>query len=333
MPAVSIIMPSFKVEKFIDKAMKSVLTQNFTDWELIIVDDGSPDNTKDVASSFANQDERIKVVSKPNGGLSDARNFGLSLATGDYIHFFDPDDYLDGEFYSHLISQAKDNNADVVIAGYKLNFIDKNGEDHISTRNCPSSFCQSLYLNQSSPIKYVGYAWNKLFKREFLLKNNLYYEVGLSRIEDAEFMSRLIDFKPKIAFYRQCNYVYVQHPTTTLSKGFDAYIISLVKRRLDIDMKLIQFFSNYTVEKKNLENHLKTYSVISTINRLYDSSECKMKVARHKYLEEIRTLFPSKIIYYKENILRQIFYNMSFWGLKHKKFALIDLLQRSRKFI
>ena len=93
-PVVSIVMPTYNVEEYIASAIESVLVQSFSDWELLIVDDGSTDNSNAVAQKYSMQDKRIKVLRKENGGLSDARNFGLERACGKYVHFFDSDDRL-----------------------------------------------------------------------------------------------------------------------------------------------------------------------------------------------------------------------------------------------
>ena len=90
-PIVSIIMPTYNVEKYLPAAIDSVLRQSYQDWELLVVDDGSTDNSKEIALEYAQKDDRISVLHKDNGGLSDARNYGLSRAQGKYLHFFDSD--------------------------------------------------------------------------------------------------------------------------------------------------------------------------------------------------------------------------------------------------
>ena len=117
-PRVSIVMPMYKVEKYIGKAITSVLNQDFHDWELLIVNDGSPDKSREIATTFADLDDRIKILDKPNGGLSDARNFGLTRAVGEFVHFFDSDDWIEADFYSNLLSEVDD--FDLVVCGYKV---------------------------------------------------------------------------------------------------------------------------------------------------------------------------------------------------------------------
>ena len=93
-PKLSIVMPMYCVEQYIEKAIVSVLNQDFQDWELLIVNDGSPDNSRSIAARFVSCDKRIKILDKENGGLSDARNWGLNRAQGDFVHFFDSEKLL-----------------------------------------------------------------------------------------------------------------------------------------------------------------------------------------------------------------------------------------------
>ena len=116
-PALSIVMPMYNVANFIGKAIESVKQQTYDNWELIIVNDGSTDGSRDQAKAAIGGNPKIKIVDKPNGGLSDARNFGLSLSSGKYIHFFDSDDNISINFYKEMLSSVEHNNSDIIIGG------------------------------------------------------------------------------------------------------------------------------------------------------------------------------------------------------------------------
>ena len=105
MPKISIIVPVYNVEKYLEKCVRSILAQTFTDFELILVDDGSPDSSGAMCDQFAEQDQRVKVIHKENGGLSDARNAGIEIATGEYLGFVDSDDYIADDMYETLYNQ------------------------------------------------------------------------------------------------------------------------------------------------------------------------------------------------------------------------------------
>src|SRR5574344_1424030 len=108
-PKVSIIVPIYNVEKYLDRCMESLLNQTLKDIEIIMVDDGSPDNCPKMCDEYAKRDKRVKVIHKKNGGLGYARNSGLDIATGEYVAFVDSDDYVDVNMYETLYNFAKDN--------------------------------------------------------------------------------------------------------------------------------------------------------------------------------------------------------------------------------
>ena len=106
-PKVSVIVPIYNVEKYLDRCMQSVLNQTLKDIEIIMVDDGSPDNCPSMCDEYARKDNRIKVIHKKNGGLGFARNSGLEIATGEYVAFIDSDDFIDTSMYETLYNTAK----------------------------------------------------------------------------------------------------------------------------------------------------------------------------------------------------------------------------------
>ena len=118
MPMVSVIVPVYKVERYIRKCIDSILKQSFTDFELILVDDGSPDKCGKICDEYAAKDKRIKVIHKKNGGLSDARNAGLDYATGGYICFIDSDDWIHKDLLKDNLERLVSENADVIIFNY-----------------------------------------------------------------------------------------------------------------------------------------------------------------------------------------------------------------------
>lgn len=329
---ISIIMPTYNVGKYIAKAIESVLDQSFKDWELIVVDDGSPDNSSAIAKQYADRDNRIRIVKKENGGLSDARNLGLQNAKGEYVHFFDPDDYLNDHFYNYLYSKTVETDCDMVIAGYQVEYISRDGNSKIEKVDFPIDSNDKFdSASNLSPLRFVCYAWNKLFKREFLTNNNLQYEKGLSRIEDAEFMSRVVVYNPKVGFVSSSGYVYVQRPMQTLSKGFDETIISLAERRIGIDRTLLKFFIGNIEDDAALVNALKSSTMRSTLNRLYDVPKGNLKHPRKRYLQEIRnTLLPDKLNISNRGLKRSLFDRLTYLGLRFRMYFIINTLQKAR---
>ena len=112
---VSIIIPVYKVEKYLPNCIESILRQTFKDFELILVDDGSPDNCGEICEEYAQKDSRIKVVHQPNGGLSAARNSGIDIAKGDYLTFIDSDDFVFPHYLEILVKLCQENDADMSV--------------------------------------------------------------------------------------------------------------------------------------------------------------------------------------------------------------------------
>ena len=326
MSKLSIIMPVYKVEAHISTAIESVLKQHYKDWELIIVNDGSPDRSVEIALKYAALYPNIRVVTQENKGLSGARNTGLRYASGDYIHFFDSDDRILPNHYEDLFNTLN-TNTDVLIAGYLVEYLDSEGKSlNITERECNISIDSSIDYT----LQYVCYAWNKLFKRTFLINNNLRYEEGLARIEDAEFMNRVINYSPKIQYCKKGYYVYEQRPELTLSKGFDKNLISIAKRRIGIDTNLLAYFLDINSNKlSDLREFLLLRSMLSTIHRLYGIS--MITPERIDFLKEIGVeLLPKEFSLFKrgQSSLKKLYYKLTYEMMRKKSFRLVDVVQR-----
>lgn len=164
-PILSIIVPVYNVEKYLARCLDSILAQTFTDFELIAVDDGSPDNCGNILDKYALKDERVKVIHKENGGLSSARNAGIDVAIGEYICFVDSDDYVSNVFVDRLYTLIKENDADISQCCFKQTSNDtevsSNGLEIDTYTNV--EMIKNLY-NQSYVTSVV--AWNKMYKKK-----------------------------------------------------------------------------------------------------------------------------------------------------------------------
>lgn len=206
---ISIIVPVYNVEKYIDKCLYSLVNQTYKNIEIIIVDDGSPDNCPKICDEWAKRDDRIKVVHKENGGLSSARNVGIDNAKGEYLAFVDSDDWIDlntFEFAYKMISSD----------GYDLATFALLPEFDTETKQCISDYdinvCnQKELFNLILDTDYVcGYAWNKLFKRNIV--GDLRFDESLLSCEDIDFCARYatkckraVYTTAKLYHYRQRN--------------------------------------------------------------------------------------------------------------------------------
>lgn len=207
----SIIVPIYKVEKYLEQCVESILSQSYKDFELILVDDGSPDKCPEICDQYSKNDSRVIVIHKENGGLSDARNAGMNIANGEYIIFVDSDDFWSKTSVLEKIADiSKDNSPDIVQFGREKYFekedrIQENVLKHLSAYNGKSSkeTLYNLVYMDSLAIS----AWSRAVKRDFLLKNDLYFKKGI-KTEDLDWAIRMFLCEPKWAFIDDNFYVY-----------------------------------------------------------------------------------------------------------------------------
>lgn len=166
-PKISIIVPVYNVEKYLERCLDSILSQSFNAFELILVNDGSTDNSYKICEKYSYNDKRIKLINKENGGLSSARNAGIEASQGEYIGFIDSDDYIDKFMYEILYNYAEKNKSDIVICKYKkvdANFgMNENLNYNVEEINY-SNFQALNQLYEENNIEFVV-MWNKLYKR------------------------------------------------------------------------------------------------------------------------------------------------------------------------
>lgn len=175
MKLVSIIVPAYNVEKTIEKCLKSLMAQTYSNIEIIVVDDGSKDRTFSISQAIGKIDDRISIFHKDNGGLSDARNYGKNLAKGDYIAFVDSDDYVHPDMYRRLVSVMDDKNADICCCGYYRTSL---GGHEVSSvfGSCVSMDGIHAAKDLINQVAFNNFAWNKLYKKE--LFNEINFPVG-----------------------------------------------------------------------------------------------------------------------------------------------------------
>lgn len=179
----SVILPIYNVEKYLEECVRSVLAQSFTDYELLLVDDGSKDSSGRICDELAAQDARIKVIHKENGGLSDARNAGTRVAEGQYIVYIDSDDFItSADFLLDIYNKATEKDSDVVLYKYSKYF-----DDTAEMADCTFSLGFADEISDSDELlyemvkrdAYYGMAWVKAFKRSLVVGGDVEFERGL----------------------------------------------------------------------------------------------------------------------------------------------------------
>ena len=212
MPKVSVIVPVYGAEAYLDQCVGSVLNQRFEDWELILVDDGSPDNSPGICDSWAKKDDRVRVIHKENGGVSSARNAGLDAAYGQFITFLDSDDFLDGNFLGNAVEEAEKFGLDIYAAG--IVFFSTEEKQRIETvkqticSNCnqidEGDICHLLEKN------YISSCCGKLLRAAYIEEYR--FKCGCAFGEDLQFVFSLIKKSGKIKAVPEAYYYYRNNP-------------------------------------------------------------------------------------------------------------------------
>ena len=171
-PLISVIIPVYKTEAYLEKCVRSVMMQSYRNLEIILVDDGSPDGCPEICDEYAALDKRIKVIHKANGGLSDARNAGLNIASGIWISFIDSDDWIEPDMYEVLIRNANNTGAEISVGGVNDELI--SGDTILITKTT----YKGVLINETlSPVQAMKRyfttswaAWDKIYRRELFQK-------------------------------------------------------------------------------------------------------------------------------------------------------------------
>jgi len=248
MPLISIIIPIYNVEKYLETCIDSVLTQTFTDFECILVNDGSPDNSPKICDEYAKKDERIKVIHKENGGLSSARNAGLDVALGEWIGFVDSDDWVDPEMFNVLYQNAIKHDADVSICGVMrvsegreiIQPMDKRDLNVVLTPK------ETLLLMFHWKSFMDGYSVNKLFKKRVIKKKNLRFSETVRYMEDVLFCYDVFKNVDKVHYTSQPYYFYRQRKSSiTQTMGFTTAAHTAIEvfdklHKIEQDLEILQ---------------------------------------------------------------------------------------------
>lgn len=268
----SIIVPVYKTEKYLVKCVESIRNQTYKNLEIILVDDGSPDNCGEICDNFQLVDDRIQVIHKSNGGLSSARNAGLKIASGDYVTFVDSDDYVEIDIYEKLINILETNQCDIVT----MQFREVNG-DYVSVdcMEIPEGYLGihngGWYLQRMCERKISESVCSKIFKKECLI-NQKFDETKLN--EDFLFLSKLSLSNIKIFVTNYVGYNYLQNNGSISRSGFGKSIRDAVYNTCEIK-EMIE-----SSNKKNLLPYIGAYSA-------YQASRAVITMSMSQYYQNI----------------------------------------------
>lgn len=225
---VSVIVPCYKVEKYLPTCIESVINQSYTQWELILIDDGSPDKSGKICDEYAKKDSRIRVIHKPNGGLSSARNAGLDIITGEFISFLDSDDFWHPDYLKILMKFIVKENAEIVqcsfVRGIETSFPKLTKPTKVTYYDN-----HSIFTKQAAKI----IMWGKIYKASFF--DDIRMPIGL--INEDDWTTWKLYYKAKkIVVTNQALYYYTQNPNSIMGdkkRKIDLSYFGAYKERID----------------------------------------------------------------------------------------------------
>lgn len=281
---VSVIIPCYNVENYINKCLDSVLNSSLKELEIIVINDGSTDSTLDKIKKY--KDKRIILIDKKNGGVASARNEGLKVATGEYITFLDSDDYIDEDMYKDMYERAIEGNLDIVACDTKLVY-----PDHFEII---PSLVDDTKINKHLMIDSYAVLWNKIYKKEIL--EGLFFTKGINLCEDVEFLYKVYSRVKKMDGIKKPYYNYVQRPGS-LTYVYDAKIYHIIDA-MDNIIKYYKDNAIYDKYRDELEYTYIRYCYATFVKRLSKAKDKKKFNEGIKYtMKKVKENFPD----YRDN--------------------------------
>lgn len=284
MPLISVIVPVYNVEKYIHRCVDSILSQTFRDFELILVDDGSPDNCGAICDDYAEKDSRVVVIHQQNGGLSSARNAGLDIAVGEYILFCDSDDYVSPDWCESFARKASGEEKNYIFGGIKtVKISETEGLTVVEPMVAKDSFLVSDYLElQTKGV--LGFAWNVLYYASIISRYGLRFSKEVI-VEDLPFNLIYLRYMNSLAYTGSAGYYYINDCRETLSRKYYPEIF----RKWQEKYQATQAFVDEVVpvelreDSRRLvaDNYL--YLFLQALNNTFDKRNTKSLVDKIKY--------------------------------------------------
>lgn len=291
MELISVIIPAYNAEKFIEKTIKSVIAQTYSNFEVIIVDDGSTDNTKQICKKLSEQDERIKLFEKKNGGVSKARNYGIEKANGEYIMFLDADDTYESTMLEKMYTKMTEENVDIVRANYYIKTVDKNisNKDRFQERKYQKEEIKKDLIPLMLEEKIRCYVWLLMIKKHFVVEFN--HELHI--FEDANFYLNMFSIVDSVYMLNEPLYCYNKQNESSLTK-------KNISKNID-NMLLANQIMKTTLKK----HHIKTDENVKRLD-----TRILIDIVNYIYVIQYQENFKSAIKKYKEISQNETFEKM-----------------------
>lgn len=287
MPRISVIVPVYNTEKYICRCIESILKQSFSDFELILINDGSKDRSVEIIKSYV--DNRIVFIDNNNNGVSETRNIGIKAAKGEYIQFVDSDDFIDKDMLKDTIEILEDNNADCIMTGL---YLDIEQDNKINTSIQTFEYFEAenkrdIALNVLDRMggTYINSPINKLYKRNIIIENNIFMDKNIDLGEDFLFNLMYFKYCSKVIFSDKCYYHYwmkIENNLTFKFRGNKLDLMYLMYKRSEEYFKL----SGLTKDEYSNLNNLFIKWMYSCFIDLHNSGCNLTHKKKIKYLKE-----------------------------------------------
>ena len=290
MSIISIVVPVYKVEKLLERCVKSLIDQSLEDIEIILVDDGSPDKSGDICDKLKQQDSRICVIHKSNGGLSSARNAGIQVAKGKYISFVDSDDDVELNMFEIMVNAAEEYSADFIMSDY-IRIFEDGHKTEVSAQLENGLYEKKKIRNEIFPSLIMGEnvdygpllaVWHCVYNREFLKKNRIMFADDVKWSEDNLFNSMVGYCADRFVYLKGKNLYHYYQNSGTITTSYRPGAWDVYKR-------MNSYMENFFLQKKDydFERQLKLHLIYYACNTI--NMECKnadsMKIAKYRVKE------------------------------------------------
>lgn len=260
-PIVSIVVPVYNAEKYIHRCIDSILHQEYMDYELLLIDDGSTDSSGSICDRYASGDSRVHAFHKPNTGVSDTRNFALDRARGTYLQFLDSDDWITPDATKLLVRAAENNGCDLVISDfYRVVGKRISHKGDIEEEGILSREAFAAHMMENPADFYYGVLWNKLYRRDLVEKYRLRMDAGISWCEDFMFNLEYILHAETFYALQAPIYYYVKTEGSLVSQGMS--LSKTIKMKLMIFDYYNNFYKHVLDEEEYEKNRLQVYSFL-----------------------------------------------------------------------
>lgn len=226
----SVIVPIYNMSKYLDRCINSLINQNYKKMEIILIDDGSTDNSMEICKYYAEKYTNIRIYSKENTGLGATRNYGIPLAKGEYVGFVDSDDYIDCNMYEHLMNITKNNNCDIGVCGYEEIYSDTKISTYSDVK--PDFIIEDdkiEIIKKYLLLKIPTFAWNKIYKRDFLLEFGVKFSEGCY-YEDINMVAKALHYCNKVAITENKYYKYFQRNNSIMHTYTEKHLTDYIEQ-------------------------------------------------------------------------------------------------------